>query len=198
MIETSQSIAKLAEALAAAQGEIEGARKGSVNPHFKSRYADLDSTWNACRQQLSKHGLSVVQFPCDDEAGKIGITTRLMHSSGEWIQGSIGIKMSQETNPQNAGSILTYLRRYSLQGAVGISPEDDDGNAAASPGQAGGSYRIEPTEDLDGNVVASLTLAKGLEELAKAWGEIPVGQRRLYSRVKDEAKERIAKGDGNG
>jgi hypothetical protein len=194
MIETSQSIAKLAEALAAAQGEIEGARKGSVNPHFKSRYADLDSTWNACRQQLSKHGLSVVQFPYDSN-GKIGVVTRLMHSSGEWMQCCIGVKMSQETNPQNAGSILTYLRRYSLQGAVGISPEDDDGNAAAAgPGQP---YRVvENPVDLDDKLVASLNLAKGLEELAKAWGEIPVGQRRLYSRVKDEAKERIAKGEG--
>ena len=126
----SESIAKLAEALSKAQGEIKGAKKDSTNPHFKSQYADLESTWEACRGPLSKHGLSVVQMPYSRD-GKIGVETLLLHSTGEWIKGEIEVKMAQESNPQNAGSILTYLRRYSLQGAVGIAPEDDDANAAS-------------------------------------------------------------------
>jgi hypothetical protein len=33
-------------------------------------------------------------------------------------------------DPQSIGSCVTYLRRYSLAAIVGVSPEDDDGNAA--------------------------------------------------------------------
>jgi len=126
----SESIAKLAEALSKAQGAIKGAKKDSVNPHFKAAYADLESTWDACREPLSKNGLSVIQFPYSRD-GKIGIDTMLLHDSGEWIKGEIEVRMTQDTNPQVAGSIITYLRRYSLQGAVGISPADDDANIAS-------------------------------------------------------------------
>ena len=126
----SESIVKLACAMSKAQGAIKGAKKDSVNPHFKATYADLESTWEACREPLSKNGLSVIQFPYSRD-GKIGIETMLLHDSGEWIRGEIDVKMTSDTNPQIAGSIVTYLRRYSLQGAVGIAPADDDANAAS-------------------------------------------------------------------
>jgi hypothetical protein len=189
-MERSESIAKLAEALSKAQGEIEGAKKGSLNPHFKSKYADLDSTWDACRKSLSKYGLAVVQMPFDNE-GKIGVETMLMHDSGEWLKGNISVKMSQETNPQNAGSILTYLRRYSLQGAVGIAPEDDDGNAGS--GRPPEPVDAKPPVPQDPSILGTLATAQTMEELSKAWNAIPVGNRRAYSAAKDEAKARIGK-----
>jgi hypothetical protein len=126
----SESIVKLAGALSKAQGSIKGAKKDSVNPHFKAAYADLESTWEACREPLSKNGLSVIQFPYSRD-GRTGIETMLLHDSGEWIRGEIDVRMTLDTNPQVAGSIITYLRRYSLQGAVGIAPADDDANAAS-------------------------------------------------------------------
>ena len=43
----SDSNAKLFEALSKAQMEITGAAKTKKNPHFKSDYADLNSTWEA-------------------------------------------------------------------------------------------------------------------------------------------------------
>ena len=130
-LHTSPTTNELASALSKAQGELKGAKKDSVNPHFRASYSDLESTWDACREPLSKHGLSVVQMPYSTGDGRIGVTTRLMHSSGEWIEGNIDVMMAQVTNPQNAGSLLTYLRRYSLQGAVGINSTDDDANAAS-------------------------------------------------------------------
>lgn len=189
-MERSESIAKLAEALAKAQGEIEGAKKGKENPHFRSKYADLDSTWEACRKPLSAHGLSVVQLPFDCE-GKIGVETLLMHESGEWIKGNISVKMTQETNPQNAGSILTYLRRYSLQGAVGIAPEDDDGNAAA--GKAAPVDNAPPGE-LDESILVTFDASKTLVDLQAAWNAIPAAKRHVYKVAKDMAKSRIEKG----
>ena len=134
-MQQSESIAKLAEALALAQGEIEGAKKDSSNPFFKSSYADLASVWDACRKPLSKHGLSVVQSPAfiPEHPDMIAIDTRLCHSSGEWLEGRLVIK-PVKTDPQSVGSCVTYMRRYSLQSLVGIAPEDDDGNAASGQG----------------------------------------------------------------
>lgn len=188
-MEMSGTIAELAKALSKAQGEMKGAKKDSTNPHFKSQYADLESSWDACRGPLSKHGLSVVQIPFDSE-GKIGTETILLHESGEWIKGTISVKMAQDTNPQVAGSILTYLRRYSLQGAVGISPADDDGNAAA--GKAAPQAEEKPPVNLDDAVLKSLRDAKTPEEWKVAWNTIPVGNRHGYAAEKEAARVRFA------
>jgi hypothetical protein len=128
---TSESIGKLAEALAKAQGAIEGAKKDSANPFFKSKYADLASVWDACRKALSENALSVVQTTdsIGDLSDLVIVNTRLCHSSGEWIEGRLIMK-PVKADPQGIGSCLTYARRYALSAMVGIAPEDDDGNAA--------------------------------------------------------------------
>lgn len=131
-MERSESIAELSAALAKAQGLLEGAKKDSNNPFFKSKYADLASVWDACRKPLSDNNLSVVQLAgssCENPE-IITIETMLCHSSGEWISGALSVK-PVKTDPQAIGSCITYLRRYSLQAIVGIAPEDDDGNEAS-------------------------------------------------------------------
>lgn len=129
----SESIAALAGALAKAQLQIEPASKNATNPHFRSHYADLASIWDACRGPLGANGLSIVQFPCDGEVGRIGLCTMIVHSSGEWMSETITIKALKE-DPQFLGGVLTYLRRYSLAAVVGVTAtEDDDGNAASTP-----------------------------------------------------------------
>jgi hypothetical protein len=129
----SESIALLAGALAKAQLQIEPASKNATNPHFRSHYADLASIWDACRGPLNTNGLSIVQFPCDGEVGRIGLCTMIVHSSGEWMCETITVKALKE-DPQFLGGVLTYLRRYSLAAVVGVTAtEDDDGNAASTP-----------------------------------------------------------------
>lgn len=127
----SESIASLAAALAKAQGEMENAGKNSVNPHFKSKYADLAEILNTVRPVLSKHGLAVTQFPAF-EAGTAHVETILTHASGEWMSGTCSAPV-QKSDPQGVGSALTYLRRYSLAAVCGLAQEDDDANAAAKP-----------------------------------------------------------------
>lgn len=125
---TSQTITELAVALAQAQGKIEGAVKDSANPFFKSSYADLASVWDAIREPLSSHGLSVVQMPTAD-GPRVTLTTLLMHSSGQWISSALTIT-AKEDSPQAVGSAITYARRYALQSVAGVAPEDDDGERA--------------------------------------------------------------------
>jgi hypothetical protein len=131
----SESIKELACALAKAQGEFAGAAKDSTNPHFKSKYADLESVVAAIKPHLKSHGLSFIQTSNAD-AGSAAIETTILHSSGEWIScGIVSVPVSK-ADAQGYGSAMTYARRYSLSAAFGIAPEDDDGNAASkSPGK---------------------------------------------------------------
>lgn len=131
----SDTIAEIAKALALAQAEMRGAVKDSENPHLKSKYADLASVWDACREPLTKNGLSVVQST-RMEGGAVVVVTMLLHSSGEYISGEISLS-PVKTDPQGHGSAITYARRYALAAMVGVSPEDDDGNAGSGRGKGG-------------------------------------------------------------
>ena len=128
----SESIAGLAAALAKAQGQMKGAVKDSANPFFKSKYADLASVVEAIRAAFSANGLSYIQTVEPSEKDEVRVETTLLHSSGEWIScGVLSLPVSK-VDAQGYGSALTYARRYSLSAAVGVAPEDDDGNAASA------------------------------------------------------------------
>lgn len=129
--ERSDSIKELATALAKAQAAIRPAVKDSENPHFRSKYADLSSVWEACRKPLTDNGLSVMQMPVDAGDGRVALTTMLLHTSGEFISSTVSTKL-QKDDAQGVGSALTYLRRYALSSAIGVvADDDDDGNHAS-------------------------------------------------------------------
>jgi hypothetical protein len=129
----SESIKELATALAKAQTEIKGAVKDSENPYFKSKYADLESVWDACRDALTKNGLAVIQLPTDAGEGRIGMETILVHSSGEWVSGAFSM-IPKDTSPQAVGSCITYARRYGLAAVAGVHQTDDDAEGAMNRG----------------------------------------------------------------
>ena len=130
----SESIANLAKALSIVQGKLTHAKKDSANPFFKSKYADLESVWDACRDLLADNGLAVAQFPgtYSDLDKSMSLTTVLTHESGEWISQEMSVPMSK-VDAQGAGSCISYMRRYSLAAVVGVVQADDDGNAASNP-----------------------------------------------------------------
>jgi hypothetical protein len=126
----SDDIKELALALSKTQSILKGALKDSNNPFFKSKYADLASVWEACREPLAANGLSVVQMPCNDTPDSVALETILMHTSGQWISSVFSMPVSKH-DAQAVGSAITYARRYALSAVVGIAPEDDDGNLAS-------------------------------------------------------------------
>ena len=128
----SESIKELAAALAKAQGVMKGAIKDSANPFFKSRYADLASVVEAIRAAFSANGLSYIQTVEPSDKDEVRVETTLLHASGEWISCGILSLPVSKIDAQGYGSALTYARRYSLSAAVGVAPEDDDGNAASA------------------------------------------------------------------
>jgi hypothetical protein len=127
-VRTSDSINELATALAAAQGEMKNAALNRINPHFKSKYADLAGIRDTVTPALTKHGLAVVQGT-DTTDGGIVVVTRLLHKSGQWMESRFPIAYDK---PQTMGSAYTYARRYSLSAMCSISADDDDDANAAN------------------------------------------------------------------
>jgi len=142
----SPTLGELAKALSKAQAAMNPALKDTTNPFFKSKYADLASIWQAAQKPLTDQGLCVVQ-QIGNDGENITMTTMLLHSSGEWIR-SIVKAMPGKKDPQSLGSTATYLRRYGLSALVGISTEDDDGNAGSRADEY--SSKIFPTPKTQG------------------------------------------------
>jgi len=122
----SKNIGQLALALSKAQGEFSAAIKDKKNPFFKSNFADLSSVIEASRDALVRNEIAVMQFPSGNEM-RTYLTTKIVHSSGEWLESTIAC-VPQKQDIQSIGGTLTYLRRYSLASILGITQEDDDGN----------------------------------------------------------------------
>lgn len=126
----SESIRELAKALAQFQSEVVHPLKDKSNPFFKSKYVPLENVVEAITNTAPKLGLSFIQYPV--ASGEYtGIVTVLMHSSGEYIETEPVYAKPVKQDPQAVGSVITYLKRYSLSAVFGItSDEDDDGNKA--------------------------------------------------------------------
>jgi hypothetical protein len=122
----SNETKQLTSALLVFQMKVEPIQKDSVNPYFKSKYATLSGILKAIKQPLIESELVLTQFP----TGENGLTTRLMHVSGEWLEETY--KMTPAKNdPQGSGSALTYMRRYAIGAILGLDiDEDDDANSA--------------------------------------------------------------------
>lgn len=128
----STTLGELAKALSSMQADLEPARKDAVNPHFRSRYADLAACLEAVRAPMAKHGLALSQHAGLD-GDVVTLTTLLLHTSGEFLQSTAGVRVAKH-DPPSVGSALTYLRRYALSAVVGLSTEqDDDGAGAMAP-----------------------------------------------------------------
>tara|TARA_R110000868_G_scaffold87274_8_gene244254 strand:+ start:174 stop:851 length:678 start_codon:yes stop_codon:yes gene_type:complete len=127
---TTTPLGDLAKALAAAQAEMRPAAKDSENPHFKSKYADLEAINEAARV-LSKHGIAIMCVPSGWNENRIIVRGLLIHTSGQSMEGVLEMPVSQPNNPQAVGSALSYSRRYLIASLANIAAGDDDGNEAA-------------------------------------------------------------------
>lgn len=171
---------EFAAALVRVQGSIEGAIKDTRNDFFKSKYADLASCWDACREALQKNSIAVLQFPSQAKDGHIALTTHLVHGpTGDVMSGTFELPMKDPTNAQAGGSAITYARRYALCSIIGICPEDDDGNAASAPkkGSANSSKAtVQTTEDVSGKHEAGyrarFVTSSNLDDRKRIYGEL--------------------------
>lgn len=174
-MKTSPTLAKIAPSLLAAQAEITWATKDSTNPHFKNRYADLQSVIEAIKPALNKNGIFFSQHPTPSDAGTLGLTTTLLHSSGEWIEDTAIIPLPKN-DPQGYGSAMTYGRRYGLAAICGLFQSDDDGEAA-KPSQMPVKASQSPVMSNKADIETINTFASGADTgpvVAKAFAHYGV------------------------
>ena len=174
MIEQSADIKEIASALLKFQADVRGVVKDSKNPHFKNKYASLEAVVEAARPGLQAVGIVFLQAPGQSSGGTIEVATMLIHAeSGQWMRSTMQIPMAK-SDPQGAGSAVTYAQRYSLMAALGIPPVehlDDDANLAMG-------FKDTPTVAASGdaNIIIAKVM-KGAIGLAtapstlKKWGE---------------------------
>ena len=175
----------IAAALVKAQKEFGPALKTATNPHFRSKYAALDACVEAVIDALNNNGIFLMQYthPCED--GVI-VETMFIHESGEHMSGVRLHVPASKQDPQGYGSALTYARRYSLQAACGIAPEDDDGNAASKP-------KTEPKKPAAGTrdketLTFILESCEDLSSMQAEWTKMTPDERLLVNDVKDKLK----------
>lgn len=126
----SEQINELAAALAKAQSVMPKAKMSGINSRFADKstgktgaYATLDDIRDAVKDTLTANGISYTQHPYSIN-GEVGVETMLIHSSGQWMRSRFGVP-SAKHDSQAYGSILTYVRKFALAAAAGVSTQED-------------------------------------------------------------------------
>lgn len=172
-MKTSDTIGKLSEALAKAQAVLTNPTKDAENPHFRSRYASLDTGLNIVRKALSANNIAFTQGTRLD-GDLLILETLLSHSSGEWMQSEYPVARFP-VKQQELGSAMSYSKRYSLFAFVGIAGEgDDDGNEAnkrdiparkQEPTPKAPAIPPEESQKVYGFLAETLMMAESVEQI---------------------------------
>lgn len=126
---TSESIKEISKAMVDFHSKVSKIAKSESNPFFKSKYASLANILDVIAKPLNESKLVILQFPTE----QYRLTTRLLHESGEWFEDTYEMQPTKHT-PQDAGSVITYQRRYAIGAILNLNiDEDDDGNKASQP-----------------------------------------------------------------
>jgi hypothetical protein len=118
-------------ALCAAQAGMGKVTKGSVNPAFKSRYADLSDVVSVVVPALTEQGIAMYHSMVSYDGGMAMRTTLSHGATDTHIHCEVPLIVDRQ-NMQGMKSATTYAKRIGLESLTGIAPDtDDDGNAAA-------------------------------------------------------------------
>jgi hypothetical protein len=152
-MKTSESIKEISKAMIEFHSKVTKIAKTDNNPFFKSKYASLASILDVIAKPLNESKLVILQFPTE----QYKLTTRLLHESGEWFEDTYEMQPTKHT-PQDAGSVITYQRRYAIGAILNLNiDEDDDGNKSSK----------EPSELK--SALEKITKCDNLEDLATLW-----------------------------
>ena len=172
------------------QKKVGAIKKDSVNPYYKSKYADINSLLDVVKPLLNEVGLLAVQ-PLEIREGKNALITKIFDGDKVILESAIIIP--DNIDPQKIGSAITYYRRYSLQALLLLEAEDDD--AESSKPEAKGwkekyNYNGEATNQkakeilkpngLDPAIVEKISKAKTTKELSDIFTELSEGEKPNY------------------
>lgn len=183
---SDQARKEFAEALAGFQAELGPIIKDKKGHNCK--YADLDSIAQAIRPILDKFGLSYSFNQQQDQTG-VMVTCTITHKSGHKEQNTLGAPFDTsggKNNIQAIASSVTYLRRYTLTGALGITTGEDDTDGGKPAYTADDLVRYLDVVRDELQSLAALQQALAFNDFAaakEAWGEIDQDQQRILWRA---------------
>ena len=189
-METFTPIGKhIAAAFVKAQRQFGPALKTSVNPHFKSKYADLANCIEAVIEALNANNIGLMQRTYECKDGVL-VETVFIHESGEVMECGMLHLPASKLDAMGFGSCLTYARRYSLLAATGLAPEDDDGVAASRRTEIKSTVNESQILDLLA-AMDEVTTIKELQEAYKQAYKATNGEQAWQTKVitKKDAKK---------
>jgi hypothetical protein len=146
-MKTSENIAELAKAMSEAQRNIKPAVKDGLNPHFRSKYTSISSVWESMREPMMSLGLTVWQDVTTQDK-LVSVETRIVHSSGQWVEfGPLTMPVSKP-DAQGFGSGISYAKRYALCAAIGIVSSDEDDDASSAVDRSTGEVKPSRHQDI--------------------------------------------------
>jgi hypothetical protein len=122
----------LAQKLLEVQRNIGAVTKSATNPHFKSRYADLNEVLDVAKEALNAEGIFVAQGGDHDAGGPFIRTSLIDADSGHTMDGKVYLVGTPDM--QKMGAAITYARRFGLVSLLALESEDDDGEEAVGRG----------------------------------------------------------------
>lgn len=145
----SKTIGTIALALSKAQAtypvikkdkkaKIQGTTKEGKKYDVRYNYADLNNIYDAIRPCLNKQEIAITSSITPDPTVAT-VTTKLIHSSGEWLSTTVSIK-STKPGAQAFGSAIAYAEKYGAKSIAGVASQDDDGALASEHSDTNGAY----------------------------------------------------------
>lgn len=173
---TSESTNEIFKALIEAAPEIKALVKSKRAYEYK--YATLDSLIDMLRAVLPAHGLWFLQTTSNADDEVLKLTTRVIHTSGEWIEDSIVFEKTDLTkgrpnDTQKIGAAITYFRRYALAAVFAVASDDDvDGNADAAPEKTQPKPKQSPIDFIQKNIMDRMGAGETYDGILKHYSEL--------------------------
>ncbi len=87
----------------------------------------LDAIIDLCRENLHANGLAAIQMPTIS-GNRVALTTRLLHTSGQFMQFFTQFPLDQSLSVVEVGYVLTELRKQVLVSLAGLSVDEGEIN----------------------------------------------------------------------
>lgn len=185
------------KSMIAAAIEIKSIPKSKSGFNNRYQYATLDSLIDMLRGVLPKHGLWFVQYPCSDDGFEI--YTRVIHTSGEWFETSVDMKIPDiagASDAQKLGGAITYFRRYTLSCIFGASCDEDTDGADITVEQKQPKKESKPkpsAHDYLVDIIAKrIESGEPIESIMDHFSEIAGKTIKTFDSMTDDDKKRIA------
>lgn len=178
---------EIATALSKLQGEVLNATKDKQGYNYS--YADLAQVLDIARPLMAKNGLSLTQMPTSLSDGKIGLTSMLLHTSGQHIQSFFELPIesaAKMSTAQACGSVITYMRRYALAAIIGIAQTDEDADF-----QMVKKAKASISEDDLKESIKLIKACKTLDELKDVFTSLDPKIRTKVTHEKDSKKQEL-------